>query len=227
MPNIGCDLKRCFLCQHCMPEWKEAIAVKKATSIFKKGKTIFSEGEPVKGIYFIYEGSAKISMQWGQEKELILRFAKSGDILGHRGFGGDHYYPISATALEDTKVCFISDDFLSATLRTNSGFTNKLLDVFAADLKNAEKRMRNLAHMEVKGRIALALLEIQEKFGANKDKFISVPMLRQDIASYAGTTYETVFKLFTELTQKKILATNGKNIRINNPDALRKMINYQ
>jgi CRP/FNR family transcriptional regulator len=85
--------------------------------------------------------------------------------------------------------------------------------------------MRNLAHMEVKGRIALALLEIQEKFGANKDKFISVPMLRQDIASYAGTTYETVFKLFTELTQKKILATNGKNIRINNPDALRKMIN--
>jgi CRP/FNR family transcriptional regulator len=124
-------------------------------------------------------------------------------------------------------VCFISDDFLSATLRTNSGFTNKLLDVFAADLKNAEKRMRNLAHMEVKGRIALALLEIQEKFGANKDKFISVPMLRQDIASYAGTTYETVFKLFTELTQKKILATNGKNIRINNPDALRKMINYQ
>jgi CRP-like cAMP-binding protein len=227
MPTIGCDLKRCFLCQNCMPEWKEAVAVKKATTIFKKGKNIFTEGEPVKGIYFIYEGSAKIYMQWGKEKELILRFAKSGDILGHRGFGGDHHYPISATALEDTKVCFITDDFLSATLRTNSGFTNKLLDVFAADLKKAEKRMRDLAHMEVKGRIALALLEIQEKFGANKEKFISVPLLRQDIASYAGTTYETVFKFFTELTEKKILATNGKNIRINNPDALRKMINYQ
>jgi CRP/FNR family transcriptional regulator len=79
----------------------------------------------------------------------------------------------------------------------------------------------------VKGRIAFALLEIKETFGVDKDKFISVPLLRQDIASYAGTTYETVFKFFTELTRKKLLTTNGKQIRINNPDALRKMINYQ
>jgi CRP-like cAMP-binding protein len=226
MPYIGCDLNRCFLCQNCMPEWKEVVAVKKTTMVFKKGKSIFREGEVVRGIYFIYEGSAKIYMQWSGEKELILRFAKSGDILGHRGFGGDHHYPISATALEDTKVCFIPDDFLSATLKTNSGFTNNLLKVFAADLQKAEKRMRNLAHMEVKGRIALALLEINEKFGVKKDKFISVPLMRQDIASYAGTTYETVFKFFTELTRKKILTTNGKNIRINNPEALRKMINH-
>src|SRR5689334_15539396 len=148
MPNIGCDLKTCFLCQHCMPEWKEAVAVKKITTVFKKGKTIFNEGELVKGIYFIYEGSAKISMQWGGEKELILRFAKSGDILGHRGFGGDHHYPISATTLEDSKVCFIPDDFLTATLKTNPAFTNQLLQVYAADLQKAEKRMRDLAHME-------------------------------------------------------------------------------
>lgn len=227
MPNVGCDLKSCFLCLHCMPEWKEAVAVKKHTTVFKKGKSIFREGETVKGIYFIYQGSAKIYMQWGGEKELILRFAKAGDILGHRGFGGDHHYPISATALEDSKVCFIPDDFLSATLKTNSGFTNKLLQVFAADLQKAEKRMRDLAHMEVKGRIAFALLEIRETFGVDKEKYISIPILRQDIASYAGTTYETVFRFFTELTRKKILATHGKQIRINNPEALRKMINYQ
>src|SRR6476619_5338772 len=170
MPNTGCDLKTCFLCQYCLREWIEVVAVKKTTTVFKKGKNIFSEGEIVKGIYFIYEGSAKIYMHWVGEKELMLRFAKSGDILGHRGFGGDHHYPISASALEDTKVCFIPDDFLSATLKTNSGFTNKLLEVFAADLKKAEKRMRDLAHMEVRGRIALALLEINETFGAGRDK---------------------------------------------------------
>lgn len=225
MSKTGCDLSSCFLCRNCMPEWKEVIAVKKTTMLFKKGKNIFSEGEPVKGIYFIYEGAAKIFMRWSGEKEHILRFAKSGDILGHRGFGGDHHYPISASALEDTTVCFIPDSFLSATLKTNAEFTNQLLEVFATDLQKAEKRMRNLAHMDVKGRIALALLEINDKFGVRKDKFIRVPLRRQDIASYAGTTYETVFKSFTELTRKKILTTDGKNIRINNPEALRKIIN--
>jgi CRP/FNR family transcriptional regulator len=98
--------------------------------------------------------------------------------------------------------------------------------VYAADLQKAEKRMRDLAHMEVKGRVALALFDINNTFGAGKDKFITVPIMRQDIASYAGTTYETVFKLFVELTKKKIISTAGKKIRINNPVALKKFITF-
>jgi len=69
--------------------------------------------------------------------------------------------------------------------------------------------------MEVKGRIAGALLEI-----AN----LPFTITRQDIASYAGTTYETVFKFLTELTNGKIISTSGKNIRIDDPAHLEKYI---
>lgn len=84
--------------------------------------------------------------------------------------------------------------------------------------------MRNLTHMEVKGRIALALLEIESTFGTGKDKYITLALTRQDIASYAGTTYETVFKFFTELAEKKIITTSGKSIRILKPAALKDYI---
>ena len=86
--------------------------------------------------------------------------------------------------------------------------------------------MRDLVHMGVKGRIALALIEIAEIFGSGDDKFIALPIQRQDVAFYAGTTYETVFKFFAELIAKKIIQTSGKNIRINDPDALRQFVNY-
>jgi CRP/FNR family transcriptional regulator len=46
-------------------------------------------------------------------------------------------------------------------------------------------------------------------------------MNRQDIASYAGTTYETVYKFFIELGTAKIISTSGKNIRIDNSKKLR------
>jgi CRP/FNR family transcriptional regulator len=224
MAEIACNLSSCFLCSACIPEWKEAIAVKKKTLPFNKGQTIFKEGDEVKGIYFVYQGVVKVSMQWGREKELLLRFAKAGDVLGFRGLGNEPIYPISATALTETQLCYIPNDFLEATLRTNNSFTYQLLHVYAAELQRAEKRMRDLAHRDVKGRIAVALLELLELFGADSEQYIALPVSRQDIASFAGTTYETVFKFFVELTQAGVISTTGKNIRVNHIEGLQGFI---
>ena len=224
MNQQSCDLRSCFMCAHCSQEWRALIAVKKNTLSIKKGSTIFIEGQYAQGIFFLYEGSAKIHMQWGEQKELILRFAKKGDILGYRGLGQKHQFPVSATALENTKICFISNEFLEATLQTNIPFMHSLLHIYQDELQKAEKRMRDLVHMDVQARVSLALLEIAALFGTDKENFINVPILRQDIASYAGTTYETVFKLLTTFSSKNIISTSGKSIRINDPAALKDLI---
>ena len=219
-----CNISDCFLCKHCVPEWKEAIAIKKTTFLVKKGKQVFEEGEKVKGIFFIYSGIVKVHKQWSNNKELIIRFAQKGDILGHRGLGGNDKYPIGATALEETSVCFISNEFLEATLIVNPGLTYKLMHFYATELQNAEKRMRDLAHMDVKGRIADALFKMVDVFGVKNNNQLQLTVARQDIASYAGTTYETVFKFFNELTQNNIITTDNKSITILNADRLKSFI---
>jgi CRP-like cAMP-binding protein len=238
MQEITCGLDRCFLCRHCIPEWKELIALRKKTFLIKRGKQLFREGEKVTGIFFLYSGTVKVHVPWTDEKEMIIRFARAGDVVGHRGLGGEYQgmgdgsrgagggglYPVSATALEDTVACWIPSDFLEATLRANPALTYTLMQLYAAELQKAEKRMRELAHMDVKGRIAGALLEIAALFGLDKDNYITVALTRQDIASYAGTTYETIFKFFAELGKMKAISTSGKSIRINKPEALKKFI---
>jgi CRP-like cAMP-binding protein len=224
MKTLSCNLTDCFLCRHCMPEWKELTAQKKQTIRFARGQNIFTEGERVNGIYFMYEGAVKVEKKWNREKELILSFARSGDILGHRGIGFEDSYPVTATALIDSTVCFISIDFLKSSLRANPNFTYSLMQFYAAELQKAENRLKNLAHMDVRGRIADTLLEMLEVFGESKDKFIRLAITRQDISSYAGTTYETVFKFFTELEKKKIILTRKKRIRILQKDQLNKFI---
>jgi CRP/FNR family transcriptional regulator len=175
----------------------------------------------------MYSGWVKIHKQWTHPKELIIRFAKSGDIIGHRGMGEEKTYPVSATALEDISVCFVPVEFLETSLKTNLSLTYRLMQFYAMELQKAEKRMRDLVHMEVKGRIAGALLDIETLFGKDCKGFIALAISRQDIASYAGTTYETVFKLFNEFIQEKIIDTMGKHIRINDPDKLLQLITYE
>lgn len=209
-----CDLQTCSMCRGCQPEWLKAIDSNRQMLHFKKNDMVFKEGDTVSGMYFIYSGLVKVHKQWVDEKELILRFAGQGAIVGHRGLGDDIIYPVSATALSPAAICFVDLDFFSATLKVNPGYLFELMMFFASELKESEKRMRNLAHMNTKGRIGQALLTLQKKFGKDTDGFIDIDISRQDLASYSGTTYETLFKMLNELAEESSIRLNGKKIQI-------------
>ena len=217
----NCDLHSCTMCRQCMPEWIPAIGANRKAFHVAKGELLFKEGDEVKGMFFITSGLVKVHKHWGSEKELILRIAGDGDIVGHRGLGGDSYYPASAMALTPTDICFVEMDFFNATLKVNPDFLFKLMMFFASELKESEKRMRNLAHMPAKGRIANAFITLQEKFGTNPDGAIGVTLTKQDLASYTGTAYETFFRIMNELTDEEAIVTDAKNIFIRDLEKLR------
>lgn len=209
-----CDLNSCSLCQSCSKEWLPAIEANRKIYQLKKGELLFKEGDEVKGMFFIHAGLIKVHKRWDDEKEMILRFAGNGAIAGHRGLGSDTIYPVSATALAPTEVCFVDMAFFTATLKVNPDYMYQLLMFFATELKESEKRMRNLAHMNTKGRIAYALTSLEQKFGTAADGYLNIVVSRQDLASYTGTTYETLFKMMNEMAEEKILAFFEKKIAI-------------
>ena len=209
-----CDLATCSMCRGCKPEWLKAIDVNRKLLHYNKGESIFQEGDTVNGMYFIYSGLVKVHKKWSDNKELILRFAKEGAIVGHRGLGGDIIYPVSATALAASDICFVDLDFFMATLKVNPDYLFELMMFFAAELKESEKRMRNMAHMNTKGRIGQSLLTLQDKFGADTDGYINLEISRQDLASYTGTTYETLFKIMNELAEEKVIYIDSKRTKL-------------
>jgi CRP-like cAMP-binding protein len=227
LKKYKCDLKSCTLCLSCNKEWLPAIDANRKVFHLKKGELLFKEGDEVKGMFFIHSGLVKVHKRWDEEKEMILRFANKGAIVGHRGLGSDTVYPVSGTALASTEVCFIDMDFFTATLKVNPDYMYKLLMFFASELKESEKRMRNLAHMSTKGRIAYALITLQEKFGTDENGYLNIVLSRQDLASYTGTTYETLFKMMNEFSVENILRFSEKKIEIMNVKKLALVIEGQ
>ncbi|MDP9081044.1 MAG: Crp/Fnr family transcriptional regulator [Bacteroidota bacterium] len=215
-----CDLNTCFLCTTCLSDWKPAIEANKQNLRVKKGQEVFKEGDPVTGIYFVYEGHVKVHKKWDNEKELIIRFAKKGDILGHLGLEGDNTYPVSATALETATICYLPMDFFESSLKINNEFAIKLMRFFASELQKSEKRMRNLAHMPVKGRVAQAIITLKKQFGINAEGFIDIELAKQDLASFSGAAYESLFRTINDLVADNIIAIEGRSISIKNEDKL-------
>jgi len=216
-----CDLESCLMCSLVLKEWKLAIDSHRKNFIAKKGEQIFKEGDPVAGVYFVYKGNVKVHKHWG-DKELIVRFANPGKIFGHRGLGThSSVYPISATALEETSLCFIDLEFFMATLKVNHDFAFNLMLFYADELHESEKKMRNLALMSVKSRLAVALLQLKEQFGLNETGGLNIELSKQDLAAFTGAAYETVFRMTTELVNENLISLSGKQINIVDEEKLR------
>jgi len=220
MKKYECDQGTCLMCVSCVSDWLPAVSAHKTNMPIKKGQQIFTEGEEVKHIYFVYSGKVKVHKRWDAEKELIIRFAQPGGILGHMGLGKDPVYPVTATAIEPTVICAIELSFFESTLNVNPKFTYTLMKLFADDLQESEKRMRNLVHMPVKERIAMAMLNLKKQFGVDDNGFINIELTRQDLASFAAVSYETLFKVTNDFVQSGLIAANGKSLKILNEQTL-------
>jgi len=209
------DLKPAFLYDRCIKDWWPALDAQKKIIQTQKGELIFKEGDTVHGVYFMIDGVAKIHKHWIEDKELIVRFAAANDIIGHRGLSThSDVYPISATALSKVTLCFLDLNFFKSSLRINPDLMFDFMMFFADELRLSEQRMRDLAHMPVKNRLMNALLMIEKKFGVNDTGFIDFPLSRQDIASYTGAAYETVYKLLVEFANTDLIKIDGKSIGI-------------
>ena len=217
----ACDLQSCLMCRLVLKEWKLPIETHRKNFLVKKGEVIIKEGDTVNGIYFVNKGKVKIHKTWG-DKELIIRFASNGAIIGHRGLSTrSAVFPISATALEATSVCFIDLDFFMSTLKINSELTFQLMMFYADELQESERKMRNLAHMSVKGRLALSIIQLKDQFGVNDRGHINITLSRQDLAAFTGTTYETVFRMMNELVKEDLISVTGKAISVKDPRGLK------
>lgn len=215
------DASLTFLYERCIKDWWPALDAGRQVFHYKKGEIIFKEGDPVTGVYFMLDGVVKVHKHWADDKELIVRFARQQDIIGHRGLStNSNVYPISATVLADCTICFIDMALFRSTFAVNDRFAYDFMMFMADELLLSEQRMRDLAHMQVKARTAKALLALEKKFGVNEGGYIAFTISRQDLASYIGTVYETVYKLLAEFSEAGAIKTDGKDIAITHPAKL-------
>ncbi len=189
----------------------------------KKGQQFIMEGAPVTGLFFLLKGTVKVLRTGLHGKEQIVRFAKEGEVIGHRGFGTEESYPIGAIALEDSLLCYFSKDILQEVLHTDPTFTYDLMLFYANELNKSEAKVKSLSQMTVRERVIDTLLYVNRKFGQNNG-FIALVLSRREYADYAGTTEEQVIRVLSALKKEHLITTKGKRIGIVHLDLLKKEI---
>ena len=197
------------------------IAEKAHTKKNKKGEFLFRSQEKEDTLYIINRGKIRIYRLADSGKEQLVRILNPGDFTGEWTlFNPDAVHEEYAEAIRDTVVCMIQRKDVQDFLEQYPAISLKLLAEMSKRLESSERQTTQVALESVITRLVLFLAENVEPEMGNSPT-ITLPMGKKDIASYLGTTPETISRKFGELEDEGLIQQlSGKRIKIQDLDDL-------
>lgn len=180
---------------------------------FKRGENLYSPGDPANTLYIVSEGKIKIYRLSESGKEQLIRFLRPGDFTGELALFSDSVHEAYAEAIEDTSVCTITRSEFNELLLKYPSISLKVLSEFSHRLEQSEKQTTRFATERVETRIALFLIECMDN--DSKSQIVELPMSKRDLASYLGTSPESISRKLTEIEEVGLIEQiSNKRIKI-------------
>ena len=178
---------------------------------FKKNEIIFLEGGEAKTLYFINEGRIKLYKYTRDGKEQIMHILSEGDFFGELNLLKESKYGFNAKAIEDCKICTLTNDNFKEILLGKPEIAIKILEVMGERLSRIENLAQNLATNDMDARMTYLLLELSQKYGRKKYNNINIdlPINREDMASYIGVTRETISRKLKKFEEEGLIKIVG------------------
>jgi len=197
------------------PEEKEDLHSHLNLSYYKKNEFIFKEGEKPTSLLFLLDGKVIIYKEGVGGREQIIRMTKPLGLIGYRALLADELHIGSAIALEDSTVGSISPDYLHTKLLKNSNFSLRLIQKLARELGFSNMRTVSLTQKHIRGRLAESLLLLKEKYGWENDgATLKVYLSREDIANLSNMTTSNAIRTLSTFAGERVIAIDGRKIRI-------------
>jgi CRP/FNR family cyclic AMP-dependent transcriptional regulator len=190
---------------------------------YRKGATLFFEGDSPRGLFVVTSGQAKVSISSAEGRKVIMRIAGPESILGLYAALTGRPFEATAEMVEAGRVTFVPRRDLLELIACHPWFGRSLVEVFSCQftelIDHARLRMLSESALE---RLARLILKWGRDFGEMTSNGVRLKILltQEEIAQIIGASRETVTRLFSALKRKQIVLVRGNELIIRNSDAL-------
>jgi len=179
---------------------------------FPKNAVIINEGDRGDTLFVILAGKVKVYVSDDDGREMILDMHDAGEYVGEMSLDGR---PRSASVmtLEPTTCSVLSRDELRAAIGRNPDIAMALIEKLIERARIATDNVKNLALMDVYGRVARLLLSLAKE--ENGKLVVPDRMTQQDIADRVGASRDMISRIFKDLTVGGYVTVENRQITIN------------
>jgi len=208
----GRDIASMALFERLSGKDKEELARIAAERTFRRGETIFLEGDEGRGFYVVLSGRVKIYKISPEGKEQTLHLFDPGEPFGEVALFAGTRFPANAEAMEESRILFFPRDAFADLIREQPSVAMNMLALLSMRLRRFTALIEDLSLKEVPGRLAAYLLYLSRREDAGDDLVLDIT--KTQLASLLGTIPETLSRILSRLSREDLIETTGRTIRI-------------
>ena len=191
---------------------------------FKKNETIYCEGETPMHLMCLLSGKVKIYKEGVGGRNQIIRVIKDKEYFAYRAYFANEDFVTAAAAFEPCTICLIPMPVMMDLLKENNDLALFFIRQLSIDLGISDERTVNLTQKHIRGRLAESLLFLKDTYGLEEDQFtLSIYLSRDDLANLSNMTTSNAIRTLSNFAAEKLIAIDGRKIKILEEDKLRKI----
>lgn len=175
-------------------------------------------GDQSDALYYIIEGSVSVLMEDENGHELVLAYLNAGDFFGEMGLFG--HSSVRSAWIRTRTHCELAEISYSR-FRQVSGEDPQIMFHLAGQmadrLRKTSAKVRDLAFLDVTGRIARTLLDLaKEPDAMTHPDGMQIRITRQELGRIVGCSREMVGRVLKDLEEQELISVSGKTMVIFN-----------
>jgi CRP/FNR family transcriptional regulator, nitrogen oxide reductase regulator len=189
----------------------------------RKGEVLLRQGEPAATFFLMERGYLKLTQLTAEGAEVIVRFVGPRDPVGGVAALGEAPYPVTAVACDTVEVLAWSRGQFTELLDRYPRLKTNILREMTAHMDDALTRLRELATLSVRQRLAHTLLRLTKPLAPAVEGGAAIPhtLTRQELAELTGTTLFTVSRILTGWEGDGCVHSTRAHVAVLDPERLR------
>ena len=181
---------------------------------FRRGESIFSQGEPAETVMYVQKGGVKFSVVNGSGKEAVIAMFGPTDFFGEGCLAGQTVRMGTTTAVTPTTLLVIRKEELLRVLHLEHELSDHFIGYMLAHNIRVEEDLIDQLFNSSEKRLARTLL-LLARYGKQEQPDRTLPKVSQEtLANMAGTTRSRVNFFMNKFRKLGFIEYNGK-IKIN------------
>jgi CRP/FNR family cyclic AMP-dependent transcriptional regulator len=212
--------------RHGSPPALAALTAQASPFDYPAGSFLFRQGEPAAFVLVLTAGEVAIVSPVRGGAEQVHTIMGAGQLIGELALLTDGRRTAGARATSPTTAWAIGRDHFWAFLDVTPGASSALLRQLAALVASREALIDDLLSLDVKGRLAKALLGLAERYGepsATGGTRITLRLTHRDLAGMVGASRENVSRALGSFRRRGLVDYEAESLRLLDLDALRRL----
>jgi CRP/FNR family cyclic AMP-dependent transcriptional regulator len=175
---------------------------------------IIHAGDAPDSLYYIVEGSVSVMIEDDDDHEIVLAYLNPGDFFGEMGLFGDEGGRAAwVVARQASTIAEMTYGEFRRLAKEDPEILFHLASQMAARLRETNRKVMDLAYVDVTGRIAHTLLQLAKQPDAmTHPDGMQIRITRQELAKMVGCSREMAGRVLKELEEQGLLTARGKTI---------------